>query len=146
MQSLIYIGLAFFMGIVMAVYLPMNSSVARHLGTPLTANVTFFVVALSTTLILFLLFGDTDTLANVKNVPLYLYLTGFIGALIVLGATFLVPQLGARRFFILLIAGQIVMAIVVSHFGILESPQDPISVKKIVGALFVVVGAIITTN
>ncbi|MEM7115142.1 MAG: DMT family transporter [Chloroflexota bacterium] len=146
MQSLLYIGLAFFMGIVMAVYLPMNSSVARHLGTPLTANVTFFVVALSTTLILFLLFGDTVTLANVRNVSVYLYLTGFIGALIVLGATFLVPQLGARRFFILLIAGQIVMAIVVSHFGILESPKDPVSLKKLLGAAFVVVGAIITTS
>jgi len=138
MQPIVYISLAFFMGIVMAVYLPMNSSVSRFLGSSITANVTFFIVALLTSLFIFLIFGQFDTIYRVKNVPIYFYLTGFIGALIVLGATILVPQLGARKFFILLIAGQIIMAMVVSHFGILESPKDPISIKKLIGAALVI--------
>ena len=50
-----------------------------------------------------------------------------------IGNHFLIPHIGARRFFILLIAGQMMMAIVVSHFGMLESPQDPVTVKKKLG-------------
>ena len=64
----------------------------------------------------------------------------------ILGTTFLIPHLGARKFFILLISGQIIMAIVVRHFGILESPKDPISMKKVIGASIVVMGAFISTS
>ena len=146
MQTTMYIGLAFLMGIIMSVYLPMNSSVSRFLGSSLTANVTFFIVALITSILLFIIFGKLDTLYKLKDVPTYLYLTGFISAFIVLGTTFLIPHIGARKFFILLIAGQITMAIAVSHFGILESPKDPISMKKLIGASFVIMGAVISTS
>ena len=146
MQPLIYIGLAFFMGIVLAVYLPMNGSVARHLGSAVSANLTFFVVAFLTAIVTFALFGSLETLSQIGDVPPYLFLTGLIGSLIVLGATTLVPELGARRFFILLVSGQIVMAVVVSHYGWLSSPQDPITVRKVFGAVLVFSGAIITTG
>lgn len=146
MQTSFYIALALLMGIIMSIYLPMNSSVSRHLGSSLTANVTFFVVALATSLLLFILFGKVDTVYRVRAVPIWLYLTGFISAFIVLGTTFLIPHIGARKFFILLVAGQILTAMTVSHFGILESPKDPISLTKIIGATFVIVGAILSTR
>jgi transporter family-2 protein len=146
MQTAMYIGLSFLMGIIMSIYLPMNSSVSRHVGSSITANVTFFIVALITSIFLFIIFGKFDTLYKLKDVPIYLYLTGFISAFIVLGTTFLIPHIGTRKFFILLIAGQIVMAVAVSHFGILESPKDPISMKKLIGASLVIMGAIISTS
>jgi bacterial/archaeal transporter family-2 protein len=146
MQTAIFVGLAFLMGNILSIYMPMNSSVAKYLGSPLTANVTFFFVALITSIILFFIFGKFDTLYKVKDVPIYLYLTGFVSAFFVLGTTFLVPNLGARKFFILLIAGQIVMAVAVSHFGVLESPKDPVTIKKAIGAALVVLGAMISTT
>jgi transporter family-2 protein len=45
----------------------------------------------------------------------------------------------------LLIAGQILMAIIVSHFGLLESPKDPVNLKKMIGAILVLTGAIFST-
>jgi transporter family-2 protein len=146
MQTSMYIGLALLMGIIMSIYLPMNSSVSRHLGSSITANVTFFAVALATSLLLFIGFGKVDTVYRLKTVPIWLYLTGFISAFIVLGTTFLIPHIGARKFFILLIAGQILMAMAVSHFGLLESPKDPINLTKILGAIFVFVGVILSTR
>jgi uncharacterized membrane protein YdcZ (DUF606 family) len=47
--------------------------------------------------------------------------------------------------FIFLIAGQILLAIAVSHFGILESPKDPINMKKMIGAILVLTGVIFST-
>jgi transporter family-2 protein len=42
---------------------------------------------------------------------------------------------------ILLLSGPILMAIIVSHLGILESPRDPVTLKKILGATLVITGA-----
>jgi uncharacterized membrane protein YdcZ (DUF606 family) len=47
--------------------------------------------------------------------------------------------------FILLIAGQILMAIAVSQFGILEPAKDPINMKKMIGAILVLTGVIFYT-
>jgi transporter family-2 protein len=144
MQTWIFIVFAFLIGAISSVYLPMNSSVARYLGSPLTASITFYFVALVTSILLFLVFGKPGTIANIGKVPPYLYLTGFISAFIVLSITFLIPILGARQLVILSLAGQILMAMIVSHLGILESPHDPITLRKVVGASLFVTGAVVS--
>ena len=146
MQTLMFIGAAFAMGMIMSIYLPMNSSVSRYLGSSIAANVTFFMVAFLTSLLILFFSGETNAVYRFRQVPVYLYLTGFISAFIVLGTTFLIPCLGARKFFILLIAGQVGMAIVVSHFGILESQPDPVSARKLAGAVLVIAGAMISVS
>lgn len=128
------------MGLTMSIYLPMNSSVAKYLGSSNTANVTFFTVALLTSILILLISGRFHTINYLNSVPAYLYLAGFVSAFVVLGTTFLIPHIGARKFFILLITGQILMAVVVSHFGFLESPKDPINMKKMIGAVLVLSG------
>ncbi len=145
MQTTLYLALAFAMGLTMSIYLPMNSSVAKYLGSTITANVTFFLVALLTSVLIFLLSGQVYTIHHLKDVPAFLYFAGFISAFVILGTTFLIPHIGARKFFILLITGQILMAIVISHFGLLESPKDPVNMKKMIGAVLVLVGAIFST-
>ncbi len=146
MQSGIFIFLAVLIGIISAIYLPMNSSVSRHLGSPLTANITFYFVALVTSIVVFSVIGDFRTISNIKNVPAWLYLTGFISAFIVLAITFLIPILGPRKLLILSLAGQLVMAMIISHLGILESPKDPITIKKIVGATLLFLGAVVSVS
>ena len=145
MQTTLYIALAIAMGLIMSVYLPMNSSVAKHLGSAITANVIFFFFALFTAILIFLISGQFTTIHHLKEVPSILYIAGVISAFVVLGTTILIPHIGARKFFILLIAGQVLMAIVVSHFGLLESPKDPINTRKMIGAIMVLAGAIFST-
>ena len=130
----------------MSIYLPMNSSVARYLGSSIAAAVTFFVVALITSVLIFILSGEHSSISKIGHVPAHLYLAGFISAFIIVGTTFLIPKIGARTFFIMLLSGQILMAIIVSHFGILESPRDPVTMKKIFGATLVIAGAFLSLS
>ena len=146
MQTTPYLLVAFFLGIVMSIYLPMNSSVSRYLGSPIAASVVFYIVALATALVMLIYFGEYHLLTKIKRVPKYLYLAGIISAFMIIGTTFLIPQIGARKFFILLVSGQILMAILVSHLGILESPRDPVTIKKFIGAALVITGAALSTN
>jgi transporter family-2 protein len=132
------------MGIMISIYLPMNSSVSKYLGSPITANISFFMVALIVAILIFAFFGDYKTVFKFKDVPPYLYLTGVGAACMVLGTTFLITKIGARKLFILVIAGQILMAMVISHFGVLGSAKDAISLKKIIGAIILIIGAAIS--
>ena len=118
MHTTSYIFLAVLLGIMLALYLPMNSSVARHLGSPIAASVPFFLIALMTSVLLLFLMGDQEAILNIKQVPPYLFLAGFISAFMILGTTFLLPKLGARQFFIVVLAGQIIMAMILSHFAL----------------------------
>ena len=142
----IFIVTAFLMGVTLSVYLPMNSSVSKYLGSSIAASATFFVVATITVLFILILGGYHHSLARIRNVPVYLHIAGVISAFFIIGTTFLIPKIGARTFFILLVSGQILMAILVSHFGILESPKDPISLKKTLGAVLVIAGAVLSVR
>ena len=123
------------MGVAMSIYLPMNSTVSRVVGSSIMANIAFFAVALLTTIVIFIVSNRSDMLLKMRNVPAYLYTSGMISAFILFGTTFLIPQIGARKFFILLVAG---------HLGIFESPKDPVSMKKLAGAVLVMTGAAVS--
>lgn len=146
MQTSTFVAVALFMGMMLSIYLPMNSAVSKYLGSSIAATVTFFVVALLTSILIFIFVGEYEAIPKIGEVPKYLYLSGFVAAFIVIGTTFLIPKIGARTFFILLVSGQILMAVIVSHFGILESPQDPITLKKILGAALVIAGASLSAS
>ena len=136
--------LAVVLGAAISIYMPMNGAIAKVAGSPIVANVLFYFVGLLTSLALLGVFGDFRAVLKLKNLPPLLLLTGVMSALMVLGTIFLLPKLGAGKLFLLQIVGQIGMAMLVSHFGLLESPQDPITAQKIIGAAFLVIGAIIT--
>ncbi len=146
MNMSIYLLMALMIGMLTATYLPMNASVARHLGSPLTATITFYSVALVTALIMFIFVGNAGTLRNLGRVPMWLYLTGVASAFTVFSITFLIPKIGPRQLSVLSIAGQLTMAMIVSHLGILEAPKDPITVKKVVGACLLLCGVVVSIS
>jgi bacterial/archaeal transporter family-2 protein len=144
MQTFLLALLTFAMGMIMSVYLPMNSSVSRYSGSPFAANFVFYLIGLVASLVIFAVFGDLRAGLKFKSVPPLLFLTGVMSNLVVLSTIFLIPRFGARKVFVLLLAGEVIMAIIVSHFGILESPRDPITLQKLVGAALLIIGAFIS--
>lgn len=145
MQTVLFFAVSLALGIMLAIYMPMNSSVALHLGSTLAATITFFGVALLTALIVFVSLGQYDALSKIGSVPSWLYLTGVFSAVMVFGTTFLIPKIGIRQLFILTVTGQILTALILGHFGFLGLPKDPISTAKVIGAILVILGAVFST-
>jgi len=155
MQILFFIVMALLLGAITPIYLSMNSSVARYVDSPTLANISFFLVGLTVAtgivaaIALINLSEETEgilaTAQKFTQVPPQYYLSGAFSAMFVLGTTALLPRLGANVFFVTFVTGQIVMATIISHFGILESPHDPISVRKVVGISLVITGLSVTT-
>ena len=53
---------------------------------------------------------------------------------------------GRRSFFVILLTGQIISAMVISHFGWLGSPVNPLDIMKVSGAALMILGAYLTTR
>lgn len=146
MNSVAHMATAFIMGAVYSIYLPMNSALSRHIGSPLAANIAFFTIALLATVLLFLTRGQFDPIFKLASAPSYLFIPGVLSAFIILDLTFLIPILGPRKTFILTISGQVLTAMLVGHFGVFNLPRDPITIRKIIGVLLLLAGVVASTG
>jgi bacterial/archaeal transporter family-2 protein len=70
---------------------------------------------------------------------------GVLGASLVFAIAWLIPQAGAGPVMITLLAGQVIGGLVMSHFGWLGSPVQPITLTKLAGVLVMVGGVVLAT-
>jgi transporter family-2 protein len=146
MTMVYYAALAIVMGVAVSIYLPMQANGGRILGAPALFNAVFFFFGMVTSAVVFFATGGKfATIAKLAEVPAWLYLSGIVSGLMILGSTFLIPRIGAGPFFVLLVAGQITAGLVISHFGLLNTPVDPVTLRKILGVVAVVGGAALVT-
>ena len=146
MHHYILIISALLIGAITSLYMPMISSSSKILGSHLAGNIPFFAIALITSLVLLAFFGEFKSLSSANKIPLHYYSAGVLSALMILSMSLLLPALGIRKFIILVIAGQLIMSLVAGHYAIFGLTQDTITFKKILGALFLILGVLFTVN
>ena len=137
--------LMLFLGVVLTVHLAMNAQVGVIVQNAKMGNAIFWTIGAITAIIIGLTAWDADVFNRLKEVPFWLLTAGVMGGALVFGIAWVMPQIGAARGFVLMIAGQVITGLVLSHFGLLGSPVEPISLYKIVGALLLVAGVGIVT-
>ena len=71
--------------------------------------------------------------ATAGHIPWWEFTGGLFGAVFIGLANFLVPQLGAATFIVLLATGQMVAAVTFDHFGLLGLAQRPIDLPRFIG-------------
>jgi transporter family-2 protein len=132
--------LMFLIGIVLAVHLSMNAQVGLILKNPKMGNALFWCIGGITALLIGFSNWDVDVFQRLKEVPVWLLTAGVIGAALVFGIAWIIPQIGAAPAFVLMVAGQVVAGLVVSHFGLLGAPVEPVTLTKVIGVLLLVAG------
>lgn len=142
MTTTLYYVLAAFVGVVAAVYLPMNGRFGAQVGSPLLATTVFFCVGATAALICWLALGKGDALTLLARADVPLFSLGIISFGIILSATFLIPKVGPGAYFVCIVAGQVVAGLALSHYGILSPERLPMTPLKFVGALAIIAGVI----
>ena len=82
-------------------------------------------------------------LALLQNTPWWMLLGGALGAIFVFGSTLLVPRLGLALMISLVVFGQIIMSLVMDHYGWLGVPLREISLTRLLGAGLVLTGVLL---
>ena len=137
--------LMLFIGVILSLHLSMNAQVGVILKNSRMANAIFWTIGAITAIIIGLSGWDGAVFAQLKNVPAWLFIAGAMGAALVFGIAWTIPQIGAGAAFVLMIAGQVIAGMISSHFGLLGSPVERISLIKILGVLLLIGGVGIIT-
>jgi len=69
----------------------------------------------------------------------YLYLGGILGVLILAIPIFILPKIGISATLSSMIFGQIILALILDHFGFMGNPVITIDLKKILGAFLLLI-------
>jgi transporter family-2 protein len=121
----------------------MNATVRMTIGSPILAAIVNFVVGLTALVLLAVASGARLVPGSVAAVPAWAWFGGLLGATYVAATTVLGPKLGAASFLALTLAGQMVAALLVDHFGVIGFPQSPLTPTRLLGTALLVVGVLL---
>ena len=72
-------------------------------------------------------------LAKWNSVPWYMLAAGAFGLVLISTINFTIPQIGVAGGIMLIVIGQMVMAVAIDHFGLLDAEVRPITLQKLIG-------------
>jgi transporter family-2 protein len=144
MKAPLYL-LTAFLGVILAVHLAMNGKVGSAIANPRVGNAVFWCIGALTAVVIGLTGWQQGALSPIKQVHPLLLTAGVLGACLVFAIAWLIPQIGAGPLMITLLAGQVMGGLLMSHFGWLGSPVDPVSPMKLLGVAVMIGGVVMAT-
>jgi len=139
-----FIILAVLAGMMMPTQAAVNNKLAGAVGSPVLAAFISFLVG---TIALFLYITASGiplgNLFSAKDASIVAWTGGLLGAFFVAATVTLVPRLGVALTFSLLIAGQMLVTLVIDHFGLLGVPVKEANLPRLLGVTFITIGVIL---
>lgn len=135
------LALALLAGVLVAVQEPTNAILAKASGSPIVAAFISFLIG--TVALGAVMAGSAGRLfaPELRSVPWYAWIGGLYGAFFVAMAAFGAPRIGVGPLLTAAIAGQLLGAVLLDHYGLLGLARQPVSIEKIAGVLLVLLGA-----
>lgn len=143
-NTYLYLLIALLAGAMMPTQAATNNKMAAFVDSPVLSALISFGVGTVALFVYVILSGvPLSNIANAKDAPAIAWVGGLLGAFFVAAAVSLVPRLGVAMTFSLIIAGQMLVTLVIDHFGLLGVPVKEISVARIAGILLITAGVIL---
>jgi len=140
----IYILMAIIAGAMMPTQAATNNKMAEVVDSPiLSAFISFFVGTIALFLYALVSGSPIANLASAKEAPAVAWIGGLLGAFYVAAGVTLVPRLGVAMTFSLIIAGQMLVTLIIDHFGLLGVPVKEVSLARIAGILLIAGGVVL---
>jgi len=140
----LYLLVCLLAGALMPLQAGVNAQLARWVGHPVTASLVSFAVG---TLALFAYSAATRPplpgLAALAAAPWWVWAGGLLGSVFVTAAAAFAPRLGAATFISVTIAGQVLVSILLDHFGSIGFAARPVTPLRLLGALLLIGGVLL---
>jgi transporter family-2 protein len=119
-------------GVSVATQQVLNGNLRTALGSPAWAGLFSYAGGLLTMIVAVIVLGEhVPSLRVMANVPRWAWSGGVFGGAFILLAILLLPALGAATLFALVIAGQVLAAVTLDHFGAFGLTPHPISAARL---------------
>ncbi|MEM6781678.1 MAG: DMT family transporter [Pseudomonadota bacterium] len=141
MSQLIYPFWALAAGIMIAAQALVNAKLGQFVGGPVWAALVSFVVGTIAIMIFMVIMRIKIPEVQTDQLQWWMFLGGVMGAVFVITSITVVPHLGMMAMVALFIAGQLIGATLLDHYGILMPEPKPITFQKLVGIGVLALGA-----
>ena len=139
-----YILIALAAGAMMPTQAATNNKMAMIVDSPiLSAFVSFLVGTLALFAYVVVSGIPLTNLGSIKEAPAIAWIGGLLGAFFVAATVTLVPRLGVAMTFSLIVAGQMVVTLIIDHFGLLGVPVKEVSFARIAGIALIAGGVVL---
>ena len=147
MQAFFLYVVALGAGVSVAIQQVINGSLRASLGSPAWAGLFSYVGGLLTMIIAVVALGEhVPSWKLMANTPWWSWSGGVFGGVFILLVILLLPSLGAATLFALVVAGQVLAAITLDHFGALGLTPHPVTTARLLGAALVIAGVVLIRN
>jgi bacterial/archaeal transporter family-2 protein len=140
-MTVLYVCITLVVGVMINLPVVMNAAVGKQLESPRVANGLFWTIGACSAIVIAGSGWTDGTLSKLSGVPLWLLLSGCVGATMLFAIAVLIPQIGAGNFKVLSALGAVVGGLVISHFGLLGTPQSSITPIRVIGTALMTLGA-----
>lgn len=137
--------LALVAGAAIAIQATMNAQLGVLLKNSMLATSVAFICSFIFTVLAMATSNEHyPNVIEVKAVPLYLWFSGGVLSAFGVGMFYyLIPKIGVGTMMSYALSGQIVVAIIISHFGWFDSPIKTMNNYKLVGTILLVTGILL---
>jgi transporter family-2 protein len=143
-SQLLLILFAIIAGAVLPIQAGLNVQLGKSVHQPIfAAFASFLVGTLGLLVYLIILKFDFSSIAQTKTVSPVVWIAGILGAFYVAAVIILAPRLGVALTFVLVVAGQMAISLVVDHFGLLGLPVKQINWHRLLGVAFLMAGVLL---
>ncbi|MCY7779603.1 DMT family transporter [Bacillus haynesii] len=152
MYVFLYMMLGLFAGMASPIQTSINSELRNALQSPFVASlisflVGMFVLLFLTTIIehrrLFHLNNLQTAKIFVTGSPWWLWTGGILGVIFITSNILLLPIVGASLTVVLALSGQMIIALIIDHFGWFGIPKHRLNVQRILGIALMITGIMI---
>lgn len=141
MQYLLLYLLALGAGVSVATQQVLNGNLRTALNSPAWAGLVSYAVGLLTMIVTVIALRERiPSWKTMADVPWYAWSGGLFGGAFILLVILLLPSLGAATLFALVIAGQVLAAVTLDHFGAFGLTPHPIGAARLAGAALLIAG------
>ena len=138
---------AILIGFSLASQAGVNSQLRAALASPIQAAFLSFLIGTIVLGVVVLIQKDKWFSAReALSVPWWAWLGGFFGALNIAMSIYLAPKVGAVALAISVVCGQVIASIFYDQYGLLGYPKLEISLSRIMGAVFLILGVILVSR
>ena len=142
--TLLWLLVALLVGGTLALQAGVNVQLRAHVGHPILAAVGSFVVGtLALTLYALVLRLPWPSVAMLRQSSWWQWSGGVLGGVYLIALVALTPRLGVATFLACAVAGQMLVALLLDHYGLLGFPVHSISAVRLLGALCLLVGVVL---
>lgn len=144
-QFFFFIPLALGIGIAMTFQTAINSQLREYLYSPLQAALfSFLIGTIALAILVFFQQTEKPNLTDLSQIPWFLWLGGLLGVYAISISIYSAPKLGFLTLSALIIFGQILMSMIVDHFGMLGTEKIAMNWQRILGGVVIFVGVLLT--